>query len=194
MCIRDRLETGLRQVADFVRTNPNEVVTLDIEDKVSAADTVAVFRRSGLARYVYTPGNPRQPWPTLGQMIDSGRRVVVFAENHGGTPGWYAKLYRYAMETPYTFTSASEFSCAPNRGGTGRRLFVMNHFITRSAPSRNDAAAVNASAAIVRRARSCAATRGHLPTFVNVDFSTLGDLTGAVDTLNQVPHSNGAGG
>lgn len=188
-----KLETGLAQVADFVRSNPNEVVTLDIEDQVSAADTVAVFRRSGLARYVYTPGDPRQPWPTLGQMIDSGRRVVVFAEKHGGTPSWYANLYRYAMETPYTFTSPSAFTCVPNRGGTGKRLFVMNHFITRAAPSRNDAAVVNASAAIVSRARRCAAARGHLPTFVQVDFSNLGDLTGAVDTLNQVPRSNGAG-
>jgi hypothetical protein len=182
-----KLETGLRQVADFVRTNPNEIVTLDVEDQTSPADTVALFQRSGLARYVYTPGDPRQPWPTLGQMLDSGRRVVVFAENHGGTPRWYAPLYRYAMETPYTFTSPSEFSCVPNRGRTGKRLFVLNHFITRAAPSRNDAAVVNARSAIVNRARQCAAKRGHLPNFINVDFSTLGDLTGAVDTLNRIP-------
>jgi hypothetical protein len=187
-----KLLTGLRQIAEFMRDNPNEVVTLDIEDKVSAADTVAVFRQSGLSRYVYTPGDPRQPWPTLGQMIDSGRRLVVFAENHGGTPNWYAKLYRYAMETPYTFTTPSAFSCRPNRGGTGKRLFVLNHFITRDAPSRNDAAVVNASAVVVSRARQCATKRGRLPNFVNVDFSTLGDLTRAVDTLNRVPHTNGA--
>ncbi len=181
-----KLETGLRQVADFMRNNPNEIVTLDIEDKASPADTVAVFQRSGLARYVYTPGDPRQPWPTLGQMINSGRRVVVFAENHGGTPRWYAPLYQYAMETPYTFTSPAAFSCVPNRGRTGKRLFVMNHFITRAAPSRNDAAVINTRSAIVNRARQCAAKRGHLPNFINVDFSTLGDLTGAVDTLNRV--------
>jgi hypothetical protein len=182
-----KLETGLRQVADFMRDNPNEIVTLDLEDKTSAADTVAAFQRSGLARYVYTPGDPKQPWPTLGQMIDSGRRVVVFAENHGGTPRWYAPLYRYAMETPYTFTSPSEFSCSPNRGRTGKRLFVLNQFITRAAPSRNDAAVVNARSAIVNRARQCAAKRGRLPNFIHVDFSTLGDLTGAVDTLNRIP-------
>jgi hypothetical protein len=182
-----KLETGLRQVADFMQNNPNEVVTLDIEDKVSAADTVAVFRRSGLSRYVYTPGDPRQPWPTLGHMINSGRRLVVFAENHGGAPGWYAPLYRYAMETPYSFASPADFSCVPNRGRTGKRLFVLNNFITRAAPSRNDAAVVNARSAIVNRARRCAAQRGHAPNFINVDFSTLGDLTGAVDTLNRIP-------
>jgi hypothetical protein len=182
-----KLETGLSQVLDFLRSNPNEVVTLDIEDKVSAADTVAVIRKSGLSRYIYTPGDPTKPWPTLGQMIKSGHRLVVFAENHGGSPRWYASLYKYAMETPFTFTSPSLFSCVKNRGGTNKRLFVMNNFITRAAPSRNDAAAVNASAAIVRRARQCAAKRGRMPNFINVDFSTLGDVPGAVDTLNRVP-------
>lgn len=188
-----KLETGLRQIADFMRNNPDEVVTLDIEDQVSAADTVAVFRHSPLFRYIYTPGDPSQPWPTLGQMISSGRRLVVFAENHGGTPSWFAKLYRYAMETPYTFTNPSQFSCRPNRGGTGKRLFVLNHFITRQAPSRNDAAAVNAHARLVTRARRCGAQRGHEPNFVNVDFSNLGDVAGAVDTLNRVPASSRAG-
>ena len=108
-----KLDIGLRQIADFMRNNPDEVVTLDIEDQVSAADTAAVFRRSPLFRYIYTRADPRQPWPTLGQMISSGKRLVVFAEKHGGTPDWYANLYRYAMETPYTFASPSQFSCRP---------------------------------------------------------------------------------
>lgn len=183
-----KFDTGLREISDFVRSNPNEVVTLDLEDKTSAADTAAAIQRSGLGPYLYTPRDPRQPWPTLGQMIDSGRRVVVFAENHGGTPRWYAPLYRYAMETPYTFTSASQFSCKKNRGGTGKGLFVLNNFITRAAPSRNDAAVVNGSTALVDRARRCAAQRNHVVNFVNVDFSTLGDLNGAVDRLNRVGH------
>jgi hypothetical protein len=181
-----KFDTGLRQISDFVRNNPNEVVTLDLEDKTSAADTAAAIQRSGLGRYLYTPGDPSQPWPTLGQMITSGRRVVVFVENHGGTPRWYAPLYRYAMETPYTFTSASQFSCKKNRGGTGKGLFVMNNFITRAAPSRNDAAAVNGRAALVDRARRCAAQRHHVVNFVQVDFSTLGDVNGAVNRLNHV--------
>jgi len=30
-------------------------------------------------------------------------------------------------------------------------------------------------------------TGGRRPNFINVDFSTLGDLSGAVDTLNRIP-------
>ena len=181
-----KLDAALRQILRWVQTHPDDVLTLDIEDQTSAADTVAVFRQAGLARYTYTPGAPDQAWPTLGEMLDSGRRVVVFAERHGGTPAWYSPLYRYAMETPFTFRSATAFSCAPKRGGTGKRLFVMNHFITRAAPSRSDAAVVNARAAIVARARRCERSRGRLPNFVQVDFATLGDVNGAIDKLNGI--------
>ena len=123
-------------------------------------------------------------------MLDSGRRVVVFAERHGGTPAWFAPFYRYAMETPYTFPTSADFSCKKERGGNHKRLFVMNHFITRAAPSRSDAALVNGRAAIVDRARRCAKVRGRPPNFVQVDFATLGDVNGAVDELNDIGQHN----
>ena len=90
------------------------------------------------------------------------------------------------METPFTFRNPAAFSCAPKRGGTHKRLFVMNHFITRAAPSRSDAAVVNARAPIVTRARRCEKVRGRSPNFVQVDFATLGDVHGAVDQLNGI--------
>ncbi len=155
-----KLETGLREITQWVKHHPDDVVTLDIEDRASAADTIPAFRASGLLPYVFTPGDPKADWPTLGEMLDSKKRVVVFAERHGGEPAWYAKLYKYAMETPYTFTKPSEFSCAKGRGGNGKRLFVMSHFITRAAPSRGDAGRVNASAAIVERALVAARPSG----------------------------------
>jgi hypothetical protein len=181
-----KFSTALRQIKGWVRDHPDDVLTLDIENRVSAKDTVAVFRKSGLLPYLYTPGDPKAPWPTLGEMLDAGKRVVVFAERQGGEAPWYGRLFDYAMETPYTFTKASEFSCRRGRGGTGKRLFVMSHFITRAAPSRTDAAVVNTRASIVDRARRCAERRGRLPNFISVDFATLGDVNGAVDTLNGV--------
>lgn len=77
-------------------------------------------------------------------------------------------------------------SCAPNRGGTGKQLFLMNNWIQRDAPSRSDAGTVNATQFLVDRAHRCTAQRGNAPNFVAVDFSTIGGLTDAVDELNGV--------
>ena len=68
-----RWETEMTAVERWLATHPREVVTFFVQDEVTPADTDAVFRTAGLLPYVHTQRDGR-PWPTLGQMIDSGRR------------------------------------------------------------------------------------------------------------------------
>jgi hypothetical protein len=55
-----------------------------------------------------------------------------------------------------------------------------------NAPDRATAAVVNGHDAIVDRARACEQERGLMPNYIAVDFYSLGDVIGAVDTLNGV--------
>jgi hypothetical protein len=48
------------------------------------------------------------------------------------------------------------------------------------------ATGVNSHEVIVERARACERERGLMPNYIAVDFYGLGDLMGAVDTLNGV--------
>lgn len=70
----------------------------------------------------------------------AGRRLVVFAEKADGPAAWYRNSYRYGIETPFSFRSPDEMSCVPHRGGTGKRLVLLNHFITVAGGSRLEAA------------------------------------------------------
>ncbi len=54
----------------------------------------------------------------------------------------------------------------------------------RVAPDRADAVGVNGHDAIVDRARECQRERGLLPNYIAVNFYGIGDLSGAVATLN----------
>ena len=117
-------------------------------------------------------------------MVETNDRLVVFAENAEGPAPWYRNYYEYGMETPYAFTSPEEMSCRPNRGGTGKRLFLLNHFITDSGGSRIDARAVNDKDFVLERARRGATARGRPVNFVAVDFANLGSVRSAVDALN----------
>ncbi|MGW0468102.1 hypothetical protein ACWDX6_22985 [Streptomyces sp. NPDC003027] len=175
----------LRQIGEWLRGHPTEVLTLIVQDAVGGADTEAAFRAAGLEDLLYTPHrDPSRPWPTLGEMTESGRRLVVFAETADGPAPWYRNFYAYAMETPYAFRSPAEMSCLPHRGGGDKRLFLLNHFVTIDGGSRLDAARVNARAGIVDRARACERARGRPVTFVAVDYVTIGDARSAVDALN----------
>ncbi len=83
-CVRggEPLRDGLAQVRDFLDDNPDDVVTLVVEDETSVDDTVAVLREVGLDRFVYTH-DPGDDWPTLGELVDTSQRLVVFAEHEG---------------------------------------------------------------------------------------------------------------
>jgi hypothetical protein len=179
------LVPALKDIGDWLRAHPTEIVTLIVQDDISPEDTEKAFRAAGLGDLLHTPSpDPEAPWPTLEEMIDSGRRLVVFAEKADGPAPWYRNFYRYGMETPFAFRSPSEMTCAPHRGGTGKRLFLLNHFITNAGGSRLDAGRVNARDWVLERTRACEAERGSPVTFIAVDYSTVGDALGAVNELN----------
>jgi hypothetical protein len=90
------------------------------------------------------------------------------------------------METPYTFVTNDDFSCAVNRGGEDKQFFLLNHWIQRGSPNRVDASIVNEYDFLLNRARQCAEERGKLPNFVAVNFYQNGDVFRVVDELNGV--------
>ncbi|MEO3842070.1 hypothetical protein [Streptomyces sp. B22F1] len=182
------LTAQLRELRDWLEEHPRDVVTLILQDAITPRDTARAFRAAGLGPYLHRPGpDPTAPWPTLGEMADSGRRLVVFAEEADGPAPWYRNFYEYAVETPYRAREPGDMSCAPHRGGSDprKRLFLLNHFVTHGTGApRAEAAAVNDADAIVHRARTCALLRGRMPTIVAVNHMTLGDAVGAVRRLN----------
>ncbi|WP_407562506.1 hypothetical protein [Streptomyces sp. 184] len=179
------LVAELEKIGDWLEQNPSEVVTLVVQDGISGAGTRTAMKRAGLEDLLFTPDDdPGKPWPTLGEMIDADRRLVVFAEQADGPAPWYRNFYRYGMETPFAFRTPEDMTCAPNRGGEDGALFLMNHFITNSGGSRLDAGRINARGFVLDRARACERERGAPVNLVAVDYATIGDALGAVDVLN----------
>ncbi|MCB9412611.1 MAG: hypothetical protein H6525_07170 [Actinobacteria bacterium] len=180
-------EESMAGVAAWLRNNPREVVSFFIQDVVTPADTAAVLERTGLAdqAYVAVPG---QPFPTLREMIDTGKRLVVLMEEESGGTQYPYLLpgFDWVQETPYTFASAADFSCEPNRGPTDAPLFQLNHWLAGFGSLVSNAAAVNTEEVLGSRAFECAQVRGQLPNFVAVNFYNIGAVFDVVDQLNRV--------
>ncbi|HWN83403.1 MAG TPA: hypothetical protein VNM87_15000 [Candidatus Udaeobacter sp.] len=178
------LEPALESIRDFLIQNPSEVLLIVIEDYVTPDDLRQAFEQTELSELVYT--GPATPWPTLGELIDSGQRVIVFLESgHLGVP-WLRPAFENIQETPYSFHTPEEFSCAPNRGGTGGSLFQINHWIeTTPTPQPSNAAIVNAYDFLLARVRKCAKERKHMPNIIAVDFYHTGDVLKVVQTMNE---------
>lgn len=177
------LMAGVRRWLD---AHPDEVVTFIVQDEVSPEDTASLVERAGLLPYVHTQV-AGQPWPTLEEMIGSGRRVVFFLENGdgGAAAPWLMNVNRWVQDTPYDFRRIRDFNCAHFRGRPGASLFLVNHWLDSLKSRVTDAAVVNSEPVLGRRVRECARERGLLPNFVAVDFYDQGDLFGVVDRLNR---------
>jgi hypothetical protein len=177
------LVDGLKDIARFMRENPAEVITLIIEDHLSAADTEVAFKDSGLVDFVYVH-DAAAPWPTLRTMIAANKRVFVGAEQGRPPPAWYHHFYDLAWDTPYTFRNKDEFTCKLLRGKPENALFLINHWIENPIPSATLSTTANTHDLLLARARQCMMESGRLPNFVAVNHYSIGDLFQVVRELN----------
>lgn len=78
--------------------NPREVATLLItngEDNIDVARYADVFQETGMDQYVFQPEGQLglDDWPTLGQLIDAGTRLVVFMGRFTQCRQWAVSQY-----------------------------------------------------------------------------------------------------
>jgi hypothetical protein len=180
------MSAALGDIRRFLDRNPGEVVILFIGDYVSPDDTATAFEQAGLLDRLWTYDRSAPP-PTLRQMIEAKRNLLVLSEHAGGTPAWYTPGYGIFQDTPYTFASPSDFSCAPNRGPADAPLFQINHWITnKQPPNEKQALAVNAAGPLLSWVRQCQRERQRFPTIIGVNFFSQGDLIRVVNTVNGV--------
>jgi hypothetical protein len=192
----DFCELGAIRFADvvdeidrFLQDHGGEVLVMIIQDEMQAERLLPVIEDGGLDPYLATL-DPDQPLPTLGSMVETGRRVVLALEN-GDLAPQIPNAYDSGLlqEVPYKYSSVRELesptSCRENRGQPGAPLFLLNHWI--SPPSEEAATEANAEDVLLPRAERCAEERGQPVNLVAVDFFETGDLFDVVDRLNGTP-------
>ncbi|KAF7293913.1 Protein-S-isoprenylcysteine O-methyltransferase [Mycena chlorophos] len=196
----------LQSVMTWLNNNPNEVITFLFTnpDGLSIPDVWApVFEQSGIAAVSYVPPTPntkQSDWPTLGELIDAGTRVITFidagADGSDGAPVDYLlPEFTQIWEPPFDSTNSS-FPCSVNRIDTSvmskaDHMYLLNHFldidifsILVSDPEQ--ASTTNGVASITADAEGCVPLSGgnRLPNFVLTDFTNLGEGLQAVTKMN----------
>ena len=159
------------------------MITFILESYLSHELTAQAFDEADLTHYTYV--HTADAWPTLGQMIDAGTRLVVL-QDKSVDPNypWLMNVWSHAFETHYSAATPDDFSCAVNRGDTANDLFIFNHFLTEVFGSPDLAEQVNYNPLLLDRIRECEAFHAVPANFVTVDFVDIGDTVSAVKALN----------
>ena len=94
----------LEDIHGFLVTHPGDVLVVINQDYVTPSDFASALTDAGLATYAFEPPPRGSAWPTLREMIEQDRRLVVLAENQAGAAPWYQLVYdRLTQETPFSF-------------------------------------------------------------------------------------------
>ena len=125
-------------------------------------------------------------WPTLGQMVAAGRRLVVMTDRDGGKWPGYHDVWQHCWETHFSVKRVEDFSFRRNRGQASNRLLILNHFLTRTTGSVSLAAQANSQTVLGPRVDGCRKVTGRRPHFVVVDFYDIGRARQVVEALNRV--------
>jgi hypothetical protein len=175
-------------------------------DGFSPSEYDRVFKAVGLDTLSYTPTadvTPHAAWPTLGSMIDTGKRLVTFMDHKadfatvsyiidgGILLSWFivrlaahilALEFTNVWETAYDVTNTT-FNCAVDRtkGDTSTQLYLINHFLDINiggvlVPDKGKASSTNGvsgDGSLGLQVETCAAVYGRNPNFMLVDVRLL---------------------
>jgi hypothetical protein len=122
--------------------------------------------------------------PSLGELIARGQRLVVFAEEQGGSPAWYMPAFSFIQDTPLGATRPDQLSCARYRGEADSPLLLINHWIPPFPPSPTLNAAIGRAPFLRGRIERCLNKRDFKGAIVAVDFYQSTSVVGVARELN----------
>lgn len=194
----------LRQVRDWVAGHPYDVVTILLGNgNYSKPELYVPFiEASGIKKFIYTPAViplRARDWPTLGQLILSGQRVVLFMDymaNQTAYP-WILDEFTHAWETPFDPVDTT-FPCTVQRPpdlskrDARDRLYIMNHnlnvevsllgqsILVPAVSQLNQTNSAAGNGSVGAAGGNCTADWGRPPNVINVDYYNYGSYPGSV--------------
>lgn len=173
----------LTDVREFLDEHPREVIVMTIEGDASTQRMDSLFNHTGLRPFMLDYNGAQ--WPTLSEMIASGKRLVVFADRSDAESfEGFHRMWNHIVDVNYDHQSTATFDCTFDRGNPNGSFFLLNHFLTNITPQAGSAAQTNAYGLLYERALQCWQSNSKRPNFVMVDFYATGDVVQVVDSLN----------
>jgi len=119
-------------------------------------------------------------------LIAHGQRLVVFAEQDGGSPAWYMPAFSFIQDTPLGATRPDQLSCKRYRGEEHSPLPLINDWIPPFPPSPTLNAAIGRAGFLRGRIERCLAERSFKGAIVAVDFYQRTSVVEVAHELNTI--------
>lgn len=170
-------------VVDYLEKNPDAVVTLILESYVPNEAVRKAFEAAGAGQYCFSL-QPGDPWPALGELRRSNKRLVVFTDRPDKDGHWPMPLWTHCVETPWSAKKPEDLENKYNRGKKENKLLIVNHFLTNPIASRKSAETVNTLEKLSERNAQLEKKLGRKGNFWVLDFVETGGGKDFIFSIN----------
>ena len=179
---------ALELIRKFLENNTEEVFILSFENYVLDSELITTFNDAGMAPHMYW--HDGEDWPTLGEMVRTGQRVVAFSDTVDGQHDFLLRHRLHVRGTPWGAPSVEELSCTPIHGSSNAELYRLTTYLTYSIGLSypHGATITNQPEFIHNHTIDCWVETGVRPNLVSVDWWEQGDVPSAVLRLNQIEY------
>jgi Short repeat of unknown function (DUF308) len=181
-----RLTETLAAMRTFLRAHPSTVLTMILENYVTDEDLQRSFAATDTEGYAATLRRG-EPLPTLRELLDDGKRLVVFTEEPPtGSVPWLNDAFTFIQDTPLGSRSAERLAtrCARYRGTADSPFLMLNNWVERFPPSLTANRPALTKAFLNARIARCAKARGVPVSMIAVDHYEQGDLIQVARDVN----------
>ncbi|KAK3725065.1 Vacuolar protein sorting-associated protein 8 [Vermiconidia calcicola] len=197
------LEDYLSTVKKWMDDNPDALITMLLGngDNVDVDEFADAFDRANLKHYAFIP--PTSPeklemedWPTLGEMIGDGTRLVMFLDygaDETKVP-YIMPEFKYFFETPFSTDDLDQCKIdRPSEATADGRMYIVNHVLSEeitddliipNEDAISDTNAATGPGSIGAHVKLCREAHGRTPNFVLVDYFNRGEWLPAQQAMN----------
>lgn len=160
------LAEALQELKEHLDSQPQDIITLILESYISDEQLAQALTTAGLMPMVYR-GDITHLSPTLGQLRHEGTRLLILVDQ---PTEHFISLWDVAVETNWENKQPHQLDNKQRRGKSENPLFIVNHFITAIAPSREQAEELNDKQTRADRAQELELIYARHPNFWVLDF------------------------
>jgi hypothetical protein len=190
----------LNVLGNFLDAHPSEVVIIFLTQTCFTEDLSASMQASSASHLLWTPSDAdrrARKWPRLQDLIVANQRLLLFTDAAPNgflndlPPPWLQYTFDWLAATSTAARQVSDLTCMPGTGfitanSTGGKKILLNHFVDAPFASASSAATANQDVSIEKDFESCVTFTGVAPTFVSVDFWSLGNVLSYAYAKNMV--------
>ncbi|KAJ2552992.1 hypothetical protein EV175_003104 [Coemansia sp. RSA 1933] len=196
------LADALTIIKEWLDDNQNDVVTIFLEGTsmdASPAYVTSAFTSSGADKYALM-GKPAS-WPTLGDMIDAGTTLVVFAEStavsNANSKGYFIPYGGIVLRLEGPYNYGHEWECGPWTRST-ESILLIPHYIVQTASyngvSYSDmpypfSLGTTNGYQLEYHVITCRSGQSIWVNFMEVDFYDQGDVFTPMLKMNSLPYT-----